>query len=88
MDNKSAERTQILSIKTAAFISLHRMQERQFGTRSRSRSHRALTEISSIERLIVSAQRRLNDFLEQLTERRDKRVATMRDTANLAIGKA
>jgi len=47
-----------------------------------------LTEISSIERLIVSAQRRLNDFLEQLTERRDKRVATMRDTANLAIGKA
>ncbi len=64
------------------------MQERQFGTRSRSRSDRALTEISSIERLIVSAQRRLNDFLEQLTERRDKRVATMRDTANLAIGKA
>jgi hypothetical protein len=49
---------------------------------------RALPEISSIERLIVSAQRRLNDFLKQLTERHDKRVATMRDTAKLAIEKA
>ena len=49
---------------------------------------RALPEISTIERLIVSAQRRLNDFLKQLTDRRDKRVATMRDAANLAIKKA
>jgi len=48
---------------------------------------RALPEISTIERLIVSAQRRLNDFLKQLTERHDKRVATMRDTAKLAIEK-
>jgi hypothetical protein len=48
---------------------------------------RALPEISSIERLIVSAQRRLNAFLKELTERRDQRVATMRDTAELAIEK-
>ena len=49
---------------------------------------RALPEISVFERLIVSAQRRLNDFLKQLTDRRDKRVATIRDTAKLAIEKA
>ena len=49
---------------------------------------RALPEISSIERLIVSAQRRLNAFLKELTERHDQRVATMRDTAELAIEKA
>jgi hypothetical protein len=48
----------------------------------------ALPEISSIERLIVTAQRRLNAFLKELTERHDKRVATMRDTAQLAIKKA
>ena len=49
---------------------------------------RALSEISTIERLIVSAQRRLNAFLKELTERHDQRVATMRDTAELAIEKA
>jgi hypothetical protein len=49
---------------------------------------RALPETSSIERLIVSAQRRLNAFLKELTERHDKRVAAMRDTAVQAIGKA
>ena len=49
---------------------------------------RALPEISVIERLIVSAQRRLNAFLKELTEHRDQRVATMRDTAKLAIEKA
>jgi hypothetical protein len=49
---------------------------------------RALPDISVIERLIVSAQRRLNASLKDLTERRDKRVATLRDTAKLAIEKA
>src|SRR5258708_23860093 len=49
---------------------------------------RALSEISTIERLIVSAQRRLNAFLKELTERHDQHVATMRDTAELAIEKA
>jgi len=45
-----------------------------------------LPEISNIERMIVSAQRRLNASLKELSERRDKRVE--RDTANLAIKKA
>jgi hypothetical protein len=49
---------------------------------------RALPEISTIERLIVSAQRRLNAFLKNSRSAHDQRVATMRDTANRAIEKA
>ena len=49
---------------------------------------RALPDISSIERLIVSAQRRLNAFLKELTNRHDNRVATMRAMATRAVEKS